>query len=250
MMTRPNGLAKSELGLRTPSTSTQQCDIVMQKSVFRTQAAPPTDISQFSKKSRSAILPSLGNEHIVLPPDHVDWLIAQPDSLVSNLAALKDVLQPQYTMLDPQIIDNPTHHEVIRGDLTRKMAGILPEVAEEAAIAFEDFWGISTDEWSEVCVFETVTQIVCRIAISNHLERFFLLITRSIGRPGLKSDLRWARSVSQPGLPAASSEVGATRASFRRHPASAAKMVAPRPRAVHHCTKSLVRSQISRLDGA
>jgi hypothetical protein len=138
----------------------QHYGAAMMRLVFANEAIASTDGWQFSKKSKACIMPLLGDERIVLPPECVDWLVAQPDSLVSNLAAIQDTIQAKYTMLDMQIVLDPTHHDVIRGDLTRKMAGILPDVAEEAALAFDDLWGTNTDEWSDVCVYETVTQLV------------------------------------------------------------------------------------------
>lgn len=89
-------------------------------------------------------------------------MIAQPDTLVSNLDAIKDALLPDYTLLRPEIVHNPTHHDTIRGPLTRNLAGLVPDILDEVAAAFDDLWGNNAEQWQEVCVFDSIIRIVAR----------------------------------------------------------------------------------------
>ncbi|ETN42422.1 uncharacterized protein HMPREF1541_01577 [Cyphellophora europaea CBS 101466] len=118
--------------------------------------------TKYSKAAQSCIVPSLADEVILLPAQCIDWLIAQPDSLVSNLDAIKDVLLPHYTLLRPDIVHNPTHHQTIRGPLTRNLAGLVPDIFDEVASAFDDLWGTDTSEWKEICPYESMLRIVAR----------------------------------------------------------------------------------------
>lgn len=99
---------------------------------------------------------------ILLPADCIEWLISQPDSLVSNLDAIKEALLPDYTLLRPEIVHNPTHHETVKGPLTRNLAGLVPDILDEVAMTFDALLGQDTAAYKEIVVFDTVIKVVAR----------------------------------------------------------------------------------------
>lgn len=82
--------------------------------------------------------------------------------MLSNLDAIKSALQPDRTLLEPDIVHNPTHHDTIRGPLTRNLAALVPDIYDEVAVAFDEIWGHDPNEWKEICVYESVMRVVAR----------------------------------------------------------------------------------------
>lgn len=71
-------------------------------------------------------------------------------------------LQTQYTFVHSWIVQNPVHHDVIKAELTRQIGSLTKEIMDEIMVSFDELWGTDIDEWKEVCVFDTVMQIVAR----------------------------------------------------------------------------------------
>lgn len=150
---------------------------------------------QYSENSESCIISSLSEDIIILPADSVNWIINQPDSTLCSIDVLTTQLQTKYTFSQPHIVHNTTHHDTIKGDLTRQLASLTKPMIEELAISFDHFWGNDTSEWKEVCVFETIMQIVAQTSnrvfvgapmctlggpvFSNPLTRAVQVVTRT-----------------------------------------------------------------------
>ena len=119
-------------------------------------------VCKYSGRSESCILPALAEDIIILPAESVNWIINQPDSALCSLDVLTTQLQAKYTFSHPYIVDNTTHHDTIKGDLTRQLASLTKPIMEELAASFDDCWGTDTTKWKEVCVFETIMRVVAR----------------------------------------------------------------------------------------
>ena len=104
----------------------------------------------------------MSEDIILLPADSVNWIINQPDSMLCSIDVLKAQLQAQHTFSLPHIVDNTTHHETIKGDLTRQLASLTVPIIDEITESFNESWGTDTVNWKEVCVFETLMRIIAR----------------------------------------------------------------------------------------
>lgn len=112
-------------------------------------------------------MPELNDTHVVLPSSLGQWLVDQPDAVLSSKARQNEFLQTQYTFPIPKMSEKPHHVQVIKTDLTRKLSALTEEIWSELSVAFDEHWGSDTEEWKEVNVFQTMIRIVTRT--SNRL---------------------------------------------------------------------------------
>jgi hypothetical protein len=70
-------------------------------------------------------------------------------------------LQFDHTFLLPYIVDNPTHHDTIRMDLTRQLGYLTSDLLDELGTAFDELWGTS-GEWHDIPVYDTLIRTVAR----------------------------------------------------------------------------------------
>ncbi|KAI1308543.1 putative cytochrome P450 [Xylaria venustula] len=118
-------------------------------------------------ESRPVLVPVAGEGDIViLPPADIKFLLDQPDSVLGFSERAFEIFQIDYTFMEPKIPRVPLHERLLRTKLTPQIGSLVPELAEEAAWAFEKHWGGSEieDEWREVCVFESMRHVVGGVA--------------------------------------------------------------------------------------
>ncbi|KAK3377508.1 cytochrome P450 [Podospora didyma] len=121
-------------------------------------------------KNEAVLLPFASNisNMVLLPRSDTQWVIDQPDSVLNLHTKVEDDLQIDYTVTDPHLIHNPTHHKLITTTLTNQVGNLVPDLIDEAEWAFGEHWG-SPQEYTDVCVYETL-----RCAIGNVTNRVFL----------------------------------------------------------------------------
>jgi hypothetical protein len=119
-------------------------------------------LSQYSSKGQACVLPTISDDHVLLPPSAVNWIINQPDHVLSVEEPHIESLQSDYTFSDPYIVRNPTHHMVISRDLTRQLGNLTEDIFDELATSIDEQLGSDSTQWKEVSVFETVMQVVAR----------------------------------------------------------------------------------------
>lgn len=117
---------------------------------------------QFSKLNLPFYLTGIHSNYVILPPQDVKWISEQPEHLVSAKEEQKSSLQSDWIFLDKAIGDFPLHETVIRRDMTRQIAALIPEVEEELDTAMSDYWGTNTEEWKDICVFEGMMKVISR----------------------------------------------------------------------------------------
>ena len=118
--------------------------------------------SQYSKKGQSCIIAKLNGDEIILPASLITWITNQPDNVLNVDEPHRDQLQTDYTFVHPVVVEQPTHHETIKSDLTRQLGALTTDIMDELAASFDEIWGTNTTEWKEVCPFETMKVIVGR----------------------------------------------------------------------------------------
>lgn len=90
------------------------------------------------------------------------WLLSQPDHILNAKEAQKETLQADYTVLNKKIVIDPTHEEVIRRDLTRQLSSMITEIMEELGNGFDQYFGLDTENWKEIGVYQNMINIVAR----------------------------------------------------------------------------------------
>jgi cytochrome P450 len=91
-------------------------------------------------------------------------------------------------LLRPEIVHNPTHHETIRGPLTRNLAGLVPDILDEVRLAFDEVLGTDTKEFKEAVVFDTVIEVVARAS-----NRVFIGVPLCRNKKLLAIAMKWAQ---------------------------------------------------------
>lgn len=94
----------------------------------------------------------------------MEWLLQQPDNVLDQNEVNRDFLQADYTMLHPKVIRDTVHADVIRYELTKKLSDFIGDVVEEIDLAFRDDWGVDCKDWKEVCVYDTMSDVITRLS--------------------------------------------------------------------------------------
>lgn len=119
---------------------------------------------KFSKFNRPFVIPSMASgPTLILPPSQMHNILNKPESEVDALGAQNDSIQASYTIKDSDIYMNNLQFNIVRKHLTRNIALFSQDVAEELALAFEQYWGTS-GEWTSVTVWDSCLKIVARAA--------------------------------------------------------------------------------------
>ncbi|OSX67132.1 hypothetical protein POSPLADRAFT_1051287 [Postia placenta MAD-698-R-SB12] len=102
---------------------------------------------------------------VVSGADMNEELRKVPDTHVSFVEAVDDFTYMKYTVA-PDVIEHPLHIPVVRGQLTRNLGLIFPDVVDEMEVAFPEVMPMPTqdDEWAAFPVRDTMAAIVSRIS--------------------------------------------------------------------------------------
>ncbi|KAK8050778.1 cytochrome P450 [Apiospora phragmitis] len=120
---------------------------------------------KYSRNNKAYVLPYFLNGYqVVLPLSQIDWLLAQPDSALSQEDVNRQFLESDYTFPHPNFVKDPVHPEIIRHELTKKLNNFADDVVDEMEQALTDSWGTNTDDWVEVNVYQTLLHIVARLS--------------------------------------------------------------------------------------
>jgi len=119
-------------------------------------------MSKFCVNGLPCILSTIFADVILLPPASMDWIINQPDKVLSVKEAHNAVLQADYTFSDTKIIRQPHHEHIIKTDLLRQLGNLTMDIMDELSASFDETWGLDTEEWKTVGVFENMRAIIAR----------------------------------------------------------------------------------------
>ncbi|KAK8087840.1 P450 monooxygenase [Apiospora hydei] len=135
------------------------------KSFFGLKTLLDEGYYKYSRNNQAYVLPYFLNGYqVVLPLSQIDWLLAQPDSALSQEDVNRQFLESDYTFPHPSFVKDPVHPEIIRHELTKKLNSFADDVVDEMEQALADSWGTNTDEWVEVNVYQTLLRIVARLS--------------------------------------------------------------------------------------
>ncbi|KIL60298.1 hypothetical protein M378DRAFT_26609 [Amanita muscaria Koide BX008] len=107
-------------------------------------------------------IPTLTSWIVIVSGDRlIDELRRAPDDALSPHEAFRESLSSDLT-IGPEFFDDPFQVEIVKGPLTRNIGTKFADVHDEIIAAFDDFIPTQGDEWTEVTVYNTVMDIVCR----------------------------------------------------------------------------------------
>lgn len=101
---------------------------------------------------------------VVLPMSQMDWLLRQPDSVLSQNEVNRQFLQADHTMLHPSVVKDTVHDDVIRKELTKLLGDYTEDVQDEIDFAFRKVWGVNTNDWVDLPAYHTMLDVIGRIS--------------------------------------------------------------------------------------
>lgn len=96
---------------------------------------------------------------LMLPPTEIRRLMKEPDSVLSVSANLEQNFSIDYTM---PFLAHPTHENVIRKYLTKKLPELTADIMDEIEASLTDVWGTDTENFKEVDIMHSVEKILAR----------------------------------------------------------------------------------------
>ncbi|KAL2354368.1 cytochrome P450 [Cryomyces antarcticus] len=124
--------------------------------------------ARYNKQLKAFVTPnSTFRPEVIIPREHIHWLIEQPDSILDTKIVHTDMLALKYMSPTNGVFENFFHEDIVRRDLTRQLGALTADIGDELLTALSDQWGTDTENWKDVCVYETVQEIVTRT--SNRL---------------------------------------------------------------------------------
>jgi cytochrome P450 len=111
-------------------------------------------------RDRAVLLPLPGSgTPVLLPVAETQWVVEQPESVLSLHENAINNLQIDLTTSEPELIHNPTHTKLITTTLTSQIGNLIPAVADEAAWSFAQHWGTAST-WTEVGVYDSTRRVI------------------------------------------------------------------------------------------
>ncbi|KAK8079169.1 hypothetical protein PG994_002976 [Apiospora phragmitis] len=120
----------------------------------------------------------------------LQWLLDQPDSSVSMHQRTKDILQTDHTVMEPELVNNPVHHALVKGVMTRETGNLVPELFDEIQHGVGELYGSVPGVTKEITVYTAVQQLVCQIT-----NRVFVGLPLCRNKELLKNGIAYAMDV-------------------------------------------------------
>ena len=97
---------------------------------------------------------------VVIPPRQIKILYDLPEEILDIHATQNVTIQTRWTIKDQEVADNDFQINVVRNQITRNLATLTPVIATELKLGFERWWGMDTDGWKEVKVWDSCLKLV------------------------------------------------------------------------------------------
>ncbi|ETS73502.1 hypothetical protein PFICI_14448 [Pestalotiopsis fici W106-1] len=121
--------------------------------------------NQFSKNEKAYVLPYFINGHqVILPRSQLQWLLQQPDSVLSQEHVNRQFLQAEHTFFHANLVKNPVHMEVVNHELAKLLGTFTGEMVDETRACLEDLWGSDAGSWREVKLYESMLSLIARLS--------------------------------------------------------------------------------------
>ncbi|KNG49331.1 cytochrome p450 [Stemphylium lycopersici] len=117
---------------------------------------------KYSRHDSIFVLPAtLGmTAEIIVPRSQMSWMLDQPDHVLSTSEAHYDLLQGDYSFVNPIILKDPYHEHVIHKNLVRNLNAIIPEIEAEVPRAIADVYGTDTEHWETLDIMDSFMKMI------------------------------------------------------------------------------------------
>lgn len=97
-----------------------------------------------------------------MPTSALKWLVAQPDSAVSNMEAFLEIDQINHLTGNGAHITDPWQGKLVKRDLNAVLERIVVALRDELGFAFDERFGTDENDWNEFNVLETMQMVVAQ----------------------------------------------------------------------------------------
>lgn len=118
----------------------------------------------YSKKDQSFVIPGgLGaNAEVVIPRSQMQWMVDQPDHVLSTSAAHYDLLGGEYVFIKPFILGDAYHEHVVHKNMARNLNALIPDLNDEICRDVDEMFGLK-EEWTSFNLLNTLLAIIPKI---------------------------------------------------------------------------------------
>lgn len=118
--------------------------------------------AKYTKNDRAYVVPSAPSrpQEIVVPRSQTAWLLEFSDRLVSAKEAHSDLMHNDFQFLG---VDDHLPITAVHRHLPRNLAGLLPGIQDDVHESIDVAFGLDTDNWKTVNLWEAWLAIVPRV---------------------------------------------------------------------------------------
>ena len=96
----------------------------------------------------------------MLPPEHVKWLIEQPESIVAAHGPLRESVGIPYLIPTMDQSHDSYIMDVVRKDLTRNLGRLQPEIFSDLKESVDRLFGLDEDKWRDIRLYPALEKIL------------------------------------------------------------------------------------------
>ncbi|KAF4633233.1 hypothetical protein G7Y89_g4886 [Cudoniella acicularis] len=116
---------------------------------------------KYGKANQPFIIPSLDRgPMVIVPPKQIKKLYDLPEDVLDIHAVQNVTIQTRWTIKDQEVADNDFQINVVRNQITRNLGTLTPVIARELVLGFEQWWGVNTEQWREVKIWDSCLKLV------------------------------------------------------------------------------------------
>lgn len=118
---------------------------------------------KFLSKGQPVVLPGMGfRKEVILPPQHMRWVLAQSDDRLSVPEAMAELDQARWSLGHDTPITDPWQGMLVKTELNRVLESICAALNDELSVAFDAHFGTNTDAWRDIELRPTISKAIAQ----------------------------------------------------------------------------------------
>lgn len=101
-------------------------------------------------------------DEIHIPVQSLQWASTQPDSVLSAIEGFREIDKGDWNSGSANYIQNPWQAHIVKRDVNRSLETLMIGMNEELAFAIDEHFGMKTEVWTELDVYESMRWIVAQ----------------------------------------------------------------------------------------
>ncbi|MCJ1420845.1 hypothetical protein MMC32_007204 [Xylographa parallela] len=117
----------------------------------------------YSKHGKTCLIPGLGfRNEVIVSSTSLRWITSQPEHVLSAFESFRELDQlKSHTRSEKPVMD-PWHGMIVRRDMSRTLERLALVLNDEMKCAVDTRFGINTEDWTEVTLYDTMKYVVAR----------------------------------------------------------------------------------------